>query len=171
MTTTRSLPGIAAAPHRGPSATARMVAGIHKSRIAVTVISILTPSLMVVILMIGLLRWMDYARVLRGEVLRLAATDFVHLAIVAGCSRWRISGRHIFPNLNQYPADPGHPRHRVGSDCRGDPELPGPGNPTAAALLGDHAGRIAKIPLRCLVAALDSRRGHQLAGDGKQPCG
>ena len=52
--------------------------------IAVTVISILKPSLMVVILVIGLLRWMDYARVLRGEVLRLAATDFVQLAIVAG---------------------------------------------------------------------------------------
>jgi peptide/nickel transport system permease protein len=67
--------------------------------IAVTVISILKPSLIVVILVIGLLRWMDYARVLRGEVLRLAETDFVHLAIVAGCSRWRIIGRHIFPNL------------------------------------------------------------------------
>jgi peptide/nickel transport system permease protein len=67
--------------------------------IAVTVISILTPSLMVVILVIGLLRWMDYARVLRGEVLKLATTDFVRLAIVAGCSRWRIIARHIFPNL------------------------------------------------------------------------
>jgi peptide/nickel transport system permease protein len=217
MTTTRSLPGIAPAPHRAPSATARIVAGIHKSRlvvrgvpifsllvvavtvvcalfapalapddpiktnpaqalsapsfsghvlgtdhlgrdilsrliygarisvtvgflavfvagavgtaialisavfrgwadrvlmqitdaflalpylmIAVTVISILKPSLMVVILVIGLLRWMDYARVLRGEVLRLAATDFVQLAIVAGCSRWRIIGRHISPNM------------------------------------------------------------------------
>jgi len=67
--------------------------------IAVSVISILKPSLMVVILVIGSLRWMDFARVLRGEVLRLAATDFVHLAIVAGCSRWRIIGQHIFPNL------------------------------------------------------------------------
>jgi peptide/nickel transport system permease protein len=67
--------------------------------IAVTVISMLQPSLMVVILVIGLLRWMDYARVLRGEVLRLAATDFVHLAIVAGCGRRRIMVRHILPNL------------------------------------------------------------------------
>jgi peptide/nickel transport system permease protein len=67
--------------------------------IAVTVISILKPSLMVVILVIGLLRWMDYARVLRGEVLKLATTDFVRLAIVAGCSRWRVIARHIFPNL------------------------------------------------------------------------
>jgi peptide/nickel transport system permease protein len=67
--------------------------------IAVTVIAILQPSLTVVILVIGLLRWMDYARVLRSEVLKLASTDFVHLAIVAGCSRWRIMARHIFPNL------------------------------------------------------------------------
>jgi ABC-type antimicrobial peptide transport system permease subunit len=35
MTTTRSLPGIAPAPHRAPSATARIVAGIHKSRLVV----------------------------------------------------------------------------------------------------------------------------------------
>lgn len=67
--------------------------------IAVTVISILKPSLSVVVLVIGLLRWMDYARVLRGEAIRLAATDFVQLAIVAGCSRWRIIGKHMFPNL------------------------------------------------------------------------
>ena len=32
MTTTRSLPGIATAARRGPSATARLVAGLHKSR-------------------------------------------------------------------------------------------------------------------------------------------
>lgn len=67
--------------------------------VAVTVISILKPSLMNVILVIGLLRWMDYARVLRGEVLRLTETDFVRLAIVAGSSRCRIILRHIFPNI------------------------------------------------------------------------
>jgi peptide/nickel transport system permease protein len=67
--------------------------------IAVTAISILKPSLINVILVIGLLRWMDYARVLRGEVLRLIETDFVRLAVVAGCSRRRIIFRHIFPNL------------------------------------------------------------------------
>jgi peptide/nickel transport system permease protein len=67
--------------------------------IAVTVISILKPSMMNVILVIGLLRWMDYARVLRGEVLRLIEMDFVRLAIVAGCTRRRIIMRHIFPNI------------------------------------------------------------------------
>ena len=67
--------------------------------VAVTVISILKPSLMNVILVIGLLRWMDYARVLRGEVLRLTETDFVRLAVVAGCSQRQIIMRHIFPNM------------------------------------------------------------------------
>src|SRR6266702_1802967 len=67
--------------------------------IAVTVISILKPSMMNVMLVIGLLRWMDYARVLRGEVLRLIEMDFVRLAIVAGYTRRRIIMRHIFPNI------------------------------------------------------------------------
>jgi peptide/nickel transport system permease protein len=67
--------------------------------IAVTVVSLLGPSLLNVILVIGLLRWMGYARVLRGEVLRLVEMDFVRLALVAGASRWRIIRRHILPNL------------------------------------------------------------------------
>ncbi len=67
--------------------------------IAVTVISILKPSMLNVILVIGLLRWMDYARVLRGEVFRLSATDFVRLVIVAGFTQRRIIMRHILPNI------------------------------------------------------------------------
>ena len=49
--------------------------------------------------MIGLLRWMNYARVLRGEVLRLVEMDFVRLAIVSGSTRLRTVMRHIFPNI------------------------------------------------------------------------
>jgi peptide/nickel transport system permease protein len=67
--------------------------------IAVTVVSLLGPSLLNVILVIGLLRWMGYARVLRSEVLRLMEMDFVRLALVAGASRRRIIWRHILPNL------------------------------------------------------------------------
>jgi peptide/nickel transport system permease protein len=67
--------------------------------VAVTIVSLLGPSLLNVVLVIGLLRWMGYARVLRGEVLRLTELDFVRLAAVAGASRWRIIRCHIFPNL------------------------------------------------------------------------
>jgi peptide/nickel transport system permease protein len=67
--------------------------------VAVTVVSLLGPSLVNVILVIGLLRWMTYARTIRGEVLRLTEMDFVRLAQVAGTSRWRVMRRHIFPNI------------------------------------------------------------------------
>ena len=67
--------------------------------VAVTVVSILEPSLRNVILVIGLLRWMNYARVLRGEVLKISEMDYVRLAIVAGSGRLRIIARHVLPNL------------------------------------------------------------------------
>ncbi len=67
--------------------------------VAVTVVSILGPSLRNVILVIGLLRWMNYARVIRGEVLKISQMDYVRLATVAGAGRGRIIVRHVFPNL------------------------------------------------------------------------
>ena len=67
--------------------------------VAVMIVSLLGPSLVNVILVIGLLRWMMYARIIRGEVLRLTEMDFVRLAKVAGTSRFRIIARHIFPNI------------------------------------------------------------------------
>jgi peptide/nickel transport system permease protein len=67
--------------------------------VAVTVVAILGSSLTNVILVIGLLRWMTYARTIRGEVLRTTEMDFVRLARVGGVSRPRIMMRHIFPNI------------------------------------------------------------------------
>jgi peptide/nickel transport system permease protein len=67
--------------------------------VAVLVVSLLGPSLANVILVIGLLRWMTYARTIRSEVLRLTEMDFVRLARVAGASRRRLIVRHIFPNI------------------------------------------------------------------------
>lgn len=43
--------------------------------------------------------WAGYARVLRGEVLRIRESQFVRLAIVGGCSSTRILIRHVVPNL------------------------------------------------------------------------
>lgn len=67
--------------------------------VAVTVVAILGPSLTNVILVIALLRWVDYARVLRSEVLKTAEMDFVRLAVVAGGDWRHIIRRHIFPNI------------------------------------------------------------------------
>jgi peptide/nickel transport system permease protein len=67
--------------------------------VAVLVVSLLGPNILNVVLVIGLLRWMTYARTIRSEVLRLTEMDFVRLARVAGASRRRIMVRHIFPNI------------------------------------------------------------------------
>jgi len=67
--------------------------------VAVLVVSLLGPSLVNVVLVIGLLRWMTYARTIRSEVLRLTEMDFVRLARAAGARRRRIIVQHILPNI------------------------------------------------------------------------
>jgi peptide/nickel transport system permease protein len=67
--------------------------------VAVTAISMLGPSMLNVIMVIGLLRWMSYARILRSEVLKISEMSYVRLAVVAGATRRRLIVRHVFPNL------------------------------------------------------------------------
>lgn len=67
--------------------------------VAIVMAAVLGPSKNNVILILGLLGWTGYARVLRSEVLRVKEGDFIRLAIVAGCSKTRIMFRHIFPNI------------------------------------------------------------------------
>ena len=67
--------------------------------VAVTVIAIFGAGLWNVILVIALLRWMTYARIVRGEVLTLMQMDYIRLARVAGASNMRIILRHVAPNV------------------------------------------------------------------------
>jgi len=57
------------------------------------------PSVMNIMIILALVYWTRYARVIRGEVLSLKERDFVRLAIVAGCSKRKIMRRHILPNV------------------------------------------------------------------------
>ena len=67
--------------------------------VAVTVIAILGAGLWMVIFIIALLRWMTYARIIRGEALTLMQMDYIRLARVAGSSNLRIIFRHVAPNV------------------------------------------------------------------------
>jgi len=67
--------------------------------VALTAVALLGSSVINVILVIGLLRWMGFARVLRGEVLKLVEMDFVRLALASGASRTRVMIKHVFPNI------------------------------------------------------------------------
>ncbi len=52
-----------------------------------------------VIVVIAVLLWARYARVVRGEALAIKQQDFIDRARVSGASNVRIMMKHIFPNL------------------------------------------------------------------------
>ena len=57
------------------------------------------PGMWNIAIIISIIMWTRYARVVRGETLSLKSRDFVHLATVAGVSKFRIIARHILPNV------------------------------------------------------------------------
>ncbi len=66
---------------------------------AIFLAAIVGPSELNIVVILGLVYWTRYARVIRGEVLSLKQREFVRLAIVAGCPKHVIMWRHILPNV------------------------------------------------------------------------
>src|SRR5262245_3148493 len=66
---------------------------------AIFLAAIVGPSELNIIVIMAVVYWTRYARVVRGEVLSLKEREFVRLAIVAGCSKWTIMRKHILPNV------------------------------------------------------------------------
>jgi ABC-type dipeptide/oligopeptide/nickel transport system permease subunit len=56
-------------------------------------------NLVVLFLAIGLVSWLEMARVIRGQVLSLRTLPYVEAAHAAGIGQWRIFTRHLLPNL------------------------------------------------------------------------
>jgi peptide/nickel transport system permease protein len=52
-----------------------------------------------VVLILAIVFWSRYARLVRGEVLSLKERDFIKLAEVTGASKFRIMTRHLLPNV------------------------------------------------------------------------
>lgn len=67
--------------------------------IAIILAAVLGPSKNNIIMILTITGWATYARVLRGEVLRIKEGEFVALAVIAGCSKTRIMLHHVFPNM------------------------------------------------------------------------
>lgn len=67
--------------------------------IAITVASIFGASIWNLMLLTGLLRWTNIARIVRAEVLTLRKREFIEAARALGLSRAEIIGRHILPNV------------------------------------------------------------------------
>ena len=67
--------------------------------LAILIAVSLGPGFFTVIFALSALGWAGYARIIRGETLRLRNSDFVAQAQVIGTPPWRIMLRHIFPNI------------------------------------------------------------------------
>jgi peptide/nickel transport system permease protein len=66
---------------------------------AIFLATMVGPSMWNIVIILGLVYWTRYARIIRGEVLSLREREFVKLAEIAGASRSRVILRHILPNV------------------------------------------------------------------------
>ena len=67
--------------------------------LALVLVAVSGPGFQTVVLVIALLLWARFARMVRGEALAIKQQDFIARAQVAGASPTRIMMRHIFPNV------------------------------------------------------------------------
>lgn len=70
----------------------------------VTILAVIAPqgfaAVWTMTIVIGLVRWTDVARLVRGEILRVKALDFILAARAQGASDLRIVARHVLPNAS-----------------------------------------------------------------------
>ena len=67
--------------------------------LALVLVAVMGGGFTTVVLVISLLLWARFARMVRGEALSIKEQDFIARAQVAGASPMRIMMRHIFPNV------------------------------------------------------------------------
>jgi len=67
--------------------------------LVVAIMSILGPGLGNLYIAFGLVGWIPYARITRGETLATRHLEYVHAARTIGCTTQRIMLRHILPNV------------------------------------------------------------------------
>jgi peptide/nickel transport system permease protein len=65
--------------------------------LAIAVVAALGPGFLHTLVAVSIVWWPFYARLVRGEVARLAARPHVEAAKLAGVSRFRLAGRHLLP--------------------------------------------------------------------------
>lgn len=76
-----------------------MVLAFPRLVLLIMIVALFTPSLWLIILVLGLTQWPGTARIVRGEVLSLREQEYVQAARALGLSRSRIILRHVVPNV------------------------------------------------------------------------
>ena len=66
--------------------------------LAMALVATLGPSMESIMFALILVGWPSYARVIRGEILKVRNEDYVEAAKAIGCSDFRVITKHILPN-------------------------------------------------------------------------
>ena len=67
--------------------------------LAMAFVAVLSPSLLNILLVIGLVSWTGVARIVRAETLTMTQRDFVLAALALGAPSARLILRHVLPNV------------------------------------------------------------------------
>jgi peptide/nickel transport system permease protein len=67
--------------------------------LAIAIVAVLGTSSINLVLVLGLVGWVFYARVVRAEVLSVKQREYVEAARAIGTPDWRIVLRHVLPNV------------------------------------------------------------------------
>lgn len=76
-----------------------MVLSFPRLILLLLVVALFSPSIPVIILVLGLTQWPSTTRIVRGDVLSLREREFIQAARALGLSRTRIILRHLIPNV------------------------------------------------------------------------
>jgi peptide/nickel transport system permease protein len=75
-----------------------VVQGLPSLVFAILFLALLGKGLVNSIIALSLVGWVGYARIIRGDILRVKQLDFVDGAKAIGASHWRIFFKHVIPN-------------------------------------------------------------------------
>jgi len=76
-----------------------MVLAFPRLVLLILLVALFSPSLTLIILVLGLTQWPGTTRIVRGEVLSLREREYIQAARALGFGRWRIIFRHLIPNV------------------------------------------------------------------------
>jgi len=65
----------------------------------ITILTIIGPSFLNVLLVLGFTNWMRVARIVRGDTLKYRELDFVTASLALGSPHYKILLRHVLPNV------------------------------------------------------------------------
>jgi len=65
--------------------------------LAIALVAVLGPSLTNVVLALTVIGWVGYARLVRGQVLKIRELEYVQAARALGAPVWRVLWRHVIP--------------------------------------------------------------------------